>query len=41
MTRLETAGWEEIGLRIGLGVRFFAVLLGVWQPFSGIDEDPS
>lgn len=37
----ETGGWEEIGLVVGLGIVFLAVLLGIWRVFSGIDEDSS
>ncbi|TYL40721.1 hypothetical protein CV102_02560 [Natronococcus pandeyae] len=41
LVRAETGGLEAIGLRIGLGIVFFAVLLGLWQVFRGIDEDSS
>lgn len=41
LARAELAGWEEIAIRIGLGVLFFVVLIGLWRVFSGIDEDSS
>ncbi|ARS89150.1 hypothetical protein [Natrarchaeobaculum aegyptiacum] len=37
----EATGFEEVGLRIGIGALFFVVLLGVWRVFSGIDEERS
>lgn len=41
LVNAETGGWEEIGLVVGLGIVFLAVLLGIWRVFSGIDENSS
>ncbi|MFP8952611.1 hypothetical protein ACLI4Z_06495 [Natrialbaceae archaeon A-arb3/5] len=41
LVQAEATGWEEIGLRVGIGAVFFAVLIGVWFIFSGIDREKS
>ncbi|NGM69275.1 hypothetical protein G6M89_09690 [Natronolimnobius sp. AArcel1] len=41
LVHAEATGLEELGLRVGLGVVFFAILLGVWYQFSRVDEDSS
>jgi hypothetical protein len=41
LARAELTGWEELAVRVGLVVLFFVVLVGLWQVFSGIDEDSS
>ena len=38
LVQAEATGLEELGMRVGLGVVFFAVLLGVWYTFSNVDE---
>ncbi|RQG91437.1 hypothetical protein EA462_05570 [Natrarchaeobius halalkaliphilus] len=39
LVQAETTGWEGIGLRVAIGVVFFAALLGAWIRFSRIDEE--
>ncbi len=41
LVHAEATGWEEIGLRVAIGVVFFAILLGLWSMYGGIDEDSS
>jgi hypothetical protein len=41
LARAELTGWVELAVRVGLAVLFFVVLVGLWQVFSGIDEDSS
>lgn len=37
----EATGLNELGLGIGLGVIFIAVLVGIWYEFYRVDEDSS
>lgn len=39
LVRAEATGLEEIGLRVGIGAVFVAVLLGIWFAFREIDQD--
>ncbi|MFP9190366.1 hypothetical protein [Natronosalvus vescus] len=39
LVHAEATGWEEIGLRVALGVLFLVILLGAWSRFSSIDEE--
>lgn len=39
LVQAETGGWTEIGLYAGLGLLFFAALLGLWYVFGSLDDD--
>ncbi len=41
LVHAEATGLKEIGLRVGLGVVFFAILLGLWYQFERIVDDSS
>ncbi len=36
LVHAEATGWEEIGLRVAIGVVFFAILLGLWSISFGL-----
>ncbi|ADD06176.1 uncharacterized protein Nmag_2617 [Natrialba magadii ATCC 43099] len=39
LVQAEMSGFEEIALRVGIGVVFFAILIGFWYVFTQIDRD--
>ncbi|GAB7019870.1 hypothetical protein [Halostagnicola bangensis] len=41
LVHAEATGWEEIGLRVAIGIVFFAILLGLWSKYGDIDEGSS
>ncbi|MCU4926179.1 hypothetical protein OB905_09315 [Halobacteria archaeon AArc-dxtr1] len=41
LVHAEATGTEELLFRVGIGAVFFAILLGFWYVFAGIDREPA